>query len=266
MSERDKPVQCRRHGDSHATFVCGHLASRSLAGFHTARDPEDPRPDAWCERCEEVLRAEGGAWNEASEAFAGIKLICAGCYDDVRARNEGAPRSDLVAASFTCECCGERHAGLPHDLSFDAPKPYVALSRGERDRAFLTEDRCEIGDDRFVRGCLEIPVLRGARPFVYGVWVSLSQRSYAEFVARADDLRRYQDGPYFGWLCNSLPGYPETALLKTHVHLRPPPLRPIVELEPTDHPLAVDQRNGITEERFRSVAFELLHADGAARH
>src|SRR5215831_8075762 len=41
-----------------------------------------------------------------------------------------------------------------------------------------------------------------------------------------------------------VPGYPDTAFLKTMVHQREVGVRPSVELEPTDRPLAVDQRDG----------------------
>ena len=71
---------------------------------------------------------------------------------------------------------------------------------------------------------------------------------------------REKEPPYFGWLCTSLSLYPETVLLKTHVHTRPPGQRPLVELEPTEHPLAVEQRNGITMERVRKIAEALLHS------
>ena len=47
--------------------------------------------------------------------------------------------------------------------------------------------------------------------------------------------------------------YPDTLLLKTHVHLRGVNARPLIELEPTDHPLAVEQRNGITAARVREL-------------
>jgi hypothetical protein len=47
--------------------------------------------------------------------------------------------------------------------------------------------------------------------------------------------------------------------LKTDVHLRPLNKRPLVELEPTDHPLAVEQRNGITMARVREIVEPLLH-------
>ena len=53
--------------------------------------------------------------------------------------------------------------------------------------------------------------------------------------------------------------YPDTLHLKTHVHTRPLGQRPFVELEPTDHPLVVEQQEGITMARVREMAEALLH-------
>ena len=53
----------------------------------------------------------------------------------------------------------------------------------------------------------------------------------------------------------------ETMLLKAGVRPRPGGLRPTIELEPTDHPLAVEQREGITAERLIEIVQRLLHAD-----
>jgi len=62
--------------------------------------------------------------------------------------------------------------------------------------------------------------------------------------------------PTFGWLVNRLGHYAEsTFLLKTRVHFRAGDQRPTIELEPTDHPLAIEQRNGITLAR----AWEIVH-------
>ncbi len=74
-----------------------------------------------------------------------------------------------------------------------------------------------------------------------------------------EDPSREQEPPYFGWLVTELPVYPEsTLLLKTHVRTRAVGVRPLIELEPTDHPLAVEQREGITAERVRAFADLLL--------
>jgi len=50
---------------------------------------------------------------------------------------------------------------------------------------------------------------------------------------------------------SSEPGYARSTVnLKTMVHARAVGLRPWLELEPTDHPLAVEQRTGISWETY----------------
>jgi len=46
------------------------------------------------------------------------------------------------------------------------------------------------------------------------------------------------------------------------VHQREVGVRPLVELEATDHPLAVEQRDGIDEDRMKDVVIGLLHESG----
>ena len=59
--------------------------------------------------------------------------------------------------------------------------------------------------------------------------------------------------------------YPSTTVtLKTHVHTRPPGERPLVELEPTGHPRAVEQRTGITLSWIREIAELQLHPGSQA--
>lgn len=74
------------------------------------------------------------------------------------------------------------------------------------------------------------------------------------------DARPRGRTPYFGWLTTELAPYsPSTTNLKTHVHTRSLGQRPFIELEPTDHPLAVEQRTGITMDRVREIAEAVLH-------
>jgi len=79
-------ARCQRHGPSFPTYLCGHLFRGTGLGFHAAEDPGNPRPDAWCDRCEEVRLREGG-WTEGSESFADVGLACGACYDAIEARN-----------------------------------------------------------------------------------------------------------------------------------------------------------------------------------
>jgi hypothetical protein len=45
------------------------------------------------------------------------------------------------------------------------------------------------------------------------------------------------------------------------VHTQPIGSRPLIELEPTDHPLAIEQRQGITLARVQEIAGLLLHQE-----
>jgi hypothetical protein len=67
-------------------------------------------------------------------------------------------------------------------------------------------------------------------------------------------VRQHRLAPTFGWLSSELPGYGASTLaLKTMLHHQRPGWRPLVDLEPTDHPLSVEQREGITTARVREL-------------
>ncbi|MEU7075205.1 DUF2199 domain-containing protein [Streptomyces narbonensis] len=75
---------------------------------------------------------------------------------------------------------------------------------------------------------------------------------------------REAETPYFDWLTTDLPDYSPTTLnLKTHVHTRPVGERPFVELEPTDRPLAFEQRTGIIMDRVREIAATTIHSSSS---
>lgn len=162
---------------------------------------------------------------------------------------------------FDCSACGAPHDGVP-SFGWEYPAPYLGIPESERSaRVILTDDSCVIDDTwYFIRGCLEIPVVGHAEPLTYGVWLSLSAVSFARYVASFDTVGRAAGVRYFGWLCTAIPGYPDTQLLKTSVVVRPWPTRPAVELEPSDHPLAIEQRDGIAAWRVRQIIERIAHA------
>ena len=151
--------------------------------------------------------------------------------------------------------------------TFGASRPlsYFAIPEAEREsRCAVGSDDCVIdGKSFFVRGCIEIPVHGETDPFVWGVWVSLSERSFGEWAKVFDTKRRSHVGPFFGWLDAWLKPYPDTMNLKTQVHLRDDGVRPYIELEPTDHPLSVEQRAGISVDRVAEIYSAMVHASDA---
>ena len=147
---------------------------------------------------------------------------------------------------WTCATCGDTHDDLPAAV-IPAPFYWDQASEAEREAEFdLTKDTCVWRDEHFfVRGVLEIPLLDREGSFDFGVWSSLSPDNFERYVAQYHNPEGAVLGPMFGWFSNQLPGYPETLNLKCMVHPRDDGLRPVIELDQTDHPLAVQQRNGI---------------------
>lgn len=158
-----------------------------------------------------------------------------------------------------CGCCGERHEGLPFSYGVDAPA-YWREEFADDPKSTLADEFCIIQAEHFfVRARIVIPVLDASTEFDWGVWVSLSKNNFQRTLDLWTTEGRESEPPYFGWLSTALPYEPTTLSLKTHVHTQPVGQRPLVELEPTDHPLAVEQRNGITLARVQEIAERMLH-------
>lgn len=161
---------------------------------------------------------------------------------------------------FKCATCGKIHRGMP-SFGSDRPLSFYEVPEDE------CQARCDCGTDDcvidekwfFVRGCIEIPVHGTNEPFVWGVWVSLSEESFKKWLACFDKEIRSDVGPFFGWLNAWLKPYPDTTNLKTKVHLRDNGIRPYIELEPTNHPLAVEQHEGISKERVAELYSVMMH-------
>jgi len=158
--------------------------------------------------------------------------------------------------AWTCRCCGKQFDTLPLDYASEAPLHWLQIPEAERaTRGKIDTDVCIIDDkDIFVRGCLEIPIIGQHDHFVWGVWVSVSRDSFKRIVDLWTAPLIENEPPKFGWLCNNLSLYPPTLGLKTNLHLHGGNRRPSIELEPTDHPLAIEPRRGITIERVEEIA------------
>jgi hypothetical protein len=171
-------------------------------------------------------------------------------------------RHVVIDRGYVCRGCGQRHDGLP--FSYGAPAPaYWRGKLASDERSLLEDEICIIqAQHYFVRARLVIPVHDADDDFEWGVWVSLSRDNFRRMLDLWTTPGREREPAYFGWLSTELPAYPvETLNLKTHVHTDEVGTRPHVLLEPTDHPLAVEQRTGITVERVREIAEMVLHPE-----
>jgi hypothetical protein len=172
---------------------------------------------------------------------------------------------------WICPCCGLKHGGL-FDLACDRPQFW----QGSKEKSpnsevrtsdnVLTGDFCVVdGEHFFVRCVLQLPVVGvSGTCFGFGVWATLSKQNFNLYVDTFDSANQGGLGPWFGWFSNRLKGYPDTLSLKCRVTPRKGRERPTIELEPTSHPLAVEQRQGITFDRLLEIYALNGHDLGAA--
>jgi hypothetical protein len=160
---------------------------------------------------------------------------------------------------YTCACCGDEHVGAP-SFACAAPDHYNGLSPAEqKELASLSDDFCVIEDvGRFIRACLEVPIHGSDDPFLWGVWVSLSEESFETYRDHFED-DGYRDR-FFCWFCNRLPAYPDTLGLAGTVELRGDGQRPVVHLHAGDHPLIRDHEEGISWDQTVAIAQSILHS------
>ena len=166
-----------------------------------------------------------------------------------------------MMTGFHCSTCGEWHDEFPFDFGADVPDMAYDIPASERESRVVGNSDFFVIDNQyyFARGIIEIPILGDERTFNWGVWVSLSEKNFKRMTEFLQSAESEKEPAYFGWLSTALP-YPEPTLnLKTMVYTQPVGLRPKIELEPTSHPLAIEQREGITMERVQQIAEQLLH-------
>jgi hypothetical protein len=158
--------------------------------------------------------------------------------------------------TYRCHICSKEHDGVP-DLGADRPDPFWMIPEDERSRRIsLTSDTCQIdGSQFYVRGLIRLPVRDTGESFGIGVWVSHREENFRAYVQHPDSSTL---GPFFGWLATRIHFYSQDTLgLKTMAHYQGGRLRPLIEVEPTDHPLAVDQREGITLDRVCEIIHQI---------
>ena len=167
---------------------------------------------------------------------------------------------DAEAYRWRCHCCGAEFTGLPMSLAFAAPLGWEELDDAVRQASSLDEDFCEIRHssdrvDRFIRCVMPLFVRGMETEFVFGVWISVSEPSW-EIYRQGFESGFYAEDGCFGYLANDIPDYTGSVLLAANVWFQDDRMRPVVELQDTDHPLVLAQRDGIDVAQIeRWVAF-----------
>jgi hypothetical protein len=167
-----------------------------------------------------------------------------------------------VESGFACGVCGERHPDLPLSYSVKAPLAVAAIPMdGLEERVVFTPDQCVIdGKDFYLRGRILVPVIGLEEPFVWGVWVEVSPKSFLKTNELWTVAGREMEPAFSGWLNSQLPLFGDTLNLEVSVQTQMVGSRPHFTVVDEEHPLGVEQRNGITMQRVKEIAEKMLHA------
>lgn len=121
--------------------------------------------------------------------------------------------------SYSCSICGQAHDDMPA-LAFDSPHNYHVLSEEDKEAiAELTDDFCVIEHegqtDYFIRAALFQEIADSDEMLHYGVWVSLSEKSFRDYEEHFEDDE--YEATYFGYLCSQVAPYADTMSIKMNV-------------------------------------------------
>lgn len=87
-------IICKIHGEMDYALVCKHLVTQtpddpSVNVYLASEDESDETSNVqnlWCQECDEVLLEEG-EWNDKSESFANIQVVCVQCLESIKTKN-----------------------------------------------------------------------------------------------------------------------------------------------------------------------------------
>ncbi len=167
----------------------------------------------------------------------------------------------VLEGGFSCTVCGERHEVLPLKYSVKAPQAVMTIPSDEIDsRVVITPEQCVIDNrDFYLRGRILIPVHGVESPFVWGVWAEISPTNFLRTNEMWNTPGREQEPLFTGWLNNDLFLFGETINLELAVRTQEVGKRPQFLIRDPNHPLAIQQREGITVEDVQDIAEMIYH-------
>ena len=167
-----------------------------------------------------------------------------------------------MTSEYKCSICGEIHADYPA-LAYPYPDSYYWLTEGEKNNypIYLDSNFCKIEypDEicRFIRVVLKQKIINSDLTLDYGLWVSLSEKSYEDYFLNFNN--KNHETVYFGWLDNNIPNYTFDKSIPTDVKTKVGSERPeIFPHSDCEHLFVKDYYEGITVEEAEKRVHDML--------
>ncbi len=162
--------------------------------------------------------------------------------------------------TYKCSCCGQVYDALPLCFGSDYPECYYSVPPDERERRIIIKESLFILDEQhfFHRGRILIPITDHNENLIFNVWTSISAENFDKRMNLWEDPARTKQEPYFGWLQTSIPTYGNTINIKSIAIEQAVGLIPEIKSIEENHPLTIDQENGITYKRAVEIVDEII--------
>ena len=185
--------------------------------------------------------------------------------------------SDACLARFmtqgvACTSCCDTHNGI-FDIAYPAPSPWQGIREAEKNSALpdalqngrdiLTEDFCLMGEHRFVRCILLLPLQGSDLDCGFGVWGTLSPANFDAYVDAFDSRDSGGLGSAFSWLSNHLPGA-KAVPAKALIRFQSGSTRPHLQITDIEHPFFAAQTEGLSFDRLLEIYAQSGHDFRAA--
>ena len=160
-----------------------------------------------------------------------------------------------------CTECGLIHSNWPA-LAYSSPSYYNDLSDIDKSGAtFLDRDFCMVQEEDntfyFIRVVLIQKVLHHPEDLHYGLWTSLSEKSFRNYERNFNNENHQE--VYFGWLSSSIPRYDFSEPVPLDVINKSGSSRPeIIPHRDSDHQFALDYYQGITSHEAQRRVDEMV--------
>lgn len=171
-----------------------------------------------------------------------------------------------IKSGFDCSVCGQHHDVLPLSYSVKAPRAASLIPPDEiEQRVVITPDQCVIdGKDFYLRGRIVIPILDYDEPFIWGVWAEISPKNFIGTIELWQAQGREAEPQFPGWIDTEIPLFGDTINLLVDVQTQRVGRRPHFTVADREHPLAVEQRHGISLLRVQQIGELILHAESSS--
>ncbi|WP_439695719.1 DUF2199 domain-containing protein [Mucilaginibacter sp. AW1-7] len=153
----------------------------------------------------------------------------------------------LGSTQFTCSCCGKVYSEIPLCFDSDYPAYYFNVPENEvKERVEMAENLCVIDNYYFHKGELMIPINDHPKDLIFNVWLTITKENFEIRNTLWNDPERLKQEPYFGFLHNIVPTYDNTLGIKALACENNVGFTPDIVVVEENHPLRIDQLNGIT--------------------